>query len=249
MTTKAKRIRVDELLVEAGLADDRQEAAKLVMAGMVRTGPDAMVKKASDLLPADSHLSVDTPSPYVSRGAYKLLDALERNLPSLEGRTALDIGASTGGFTDLMLQKGAVKIYATDVGKGQLHLKLRSDPRVVVLEGINAKMLTNSHVPEKVDIVSADVSFVSVTKVLDTCDDFLKPGGWAFILVKPQFESEKRDAPHGVVVDEAVRTASVERVKSYARAIVGWDFVEACPCAIKGPKGNQEFMAVFRKKS
>lgn len=244
---KPRKRRADELLAERGMAADRQEAAKLIMAGMVRTGPDALLKKPSDEIPEDSPLFVDEPSPYVSRGAYKLLEALERLLPSLEGLAALDIGASTGGFSDLMLQKGARKVYATDVGKGQLHIKLRKDPRVAVLEGIHMRQLSKEHVPEQVDVVCVDVSFISVTKALEPADAFLKPGGWAFILVKPQFEVEKREAPGGVVSDEAVRARCVEKAKSFAKELLKWDFVEARPCPIKGPKGNQEFMAVFRK--
>ena len=247
LVAKLKKLRVDDLLVEAGLAADKQEAVKLVMAGMVRTGPDAMVKKASDTLPEDTPLFVDAPSPYVSRGAYKLLDALERNLPSLNGMICLDVGSSTGGFTDLMLQKGAEKIYASDVGKGQLHAKIRNDPRVVALEGVNVKDLSEKQIDGKVDVITADVSFISATRVLEPCDLLLKEKGWAFILVKPQFEAERRDTPHGVVIDEAVRQACVNKVKAYATAIVHWSFIEALPCKIKGPKGNQEFMAVFRK--
>ncbi len=244
---KPKRKRVDELLCERELCSSREEAAKLVMAGMVRTGPDAVVGKASDMLLESVELQVDRPSPYVSRGAYKLLDALERLLPSLKGMVCLDIGASTGGFTDLMLQKGAEKVYATDVGKGQLHMKLRGDPRVVCLEGVNAKELSSKQVPEAVDALSADVSFISVTKALAPCDAFLKSGGWAFVLVKPQFEADSWDAPGGVVRKDSVREACVEKVRSFATDILKWTFVEAEPCPIKGPKGNQEYMAVFRK--
>jgi len=242
-----KRRRVDELLCERELCESREEAAKLVMAGMVRTGPDSVVSKASELLPENVELSVERPSPYVSRGAYKLIDALDRRLPSLTGLICLDVGASTGGFTDLMLQRGASKVYAADVGKGQLHLKLRKDPRVVCLEGVNARGLSETKVPERIDALSADVSFISVTKVLGPCDKLLKPGAWAFILVKPQFESDSWDAPGGVVREESVRKASVEKVRLFAESSLGWSFVEAEPCKIKGPKGNQEYMAVFRK--
>ncbi len=247
MAAKVKKFRADELLVERNLAEDLAEAAKMVMAGMVRTGPDSLVRKSSELFPEDAALLVETPCPYVSRGAFKLLEALERHRPDLNGTICLDVGASTGGFSDLMLQKGAAKVYAVDVGRGQLHAKLRNDPRVVSLEELHAREITETLIPDMVDLIAMDVSFISATRVMEPADARLKRGGFAFILVKPQFEAAKRDAPNGVVVDEKIRAACVEKVADFARERLKWEFLEALPCPIKGPKGNQEFMAVFRK--
>jgi len=243
-----KKARIDELLMERGICGSTDEAARLVMAGKIRTGPDSVVKKASLAIDADTPLFADDAFEYVSRGAYKLVTALDRHLPSLKNMTTLDIGASTGGFTDLMLKRGAVKVYSADVGKGLLHWKLRSDPRVICIESLNAREISESHVPEKVDILTMDVSFISVTKILPAADRLLKPGAFAFILVKPQFEARREDVPPGgVVTDPAVRLAAVEKVRSFAVSETGWGFVESIESPIKGPKGNQEFVAVFRK--
>lgn len=240
--------RADILLVKQGLCESRTQAQKLILAGEVRTGPDAVVGKAGDLFPDDTVFTVTAPCPYVSRGAYKLLAALDAFQPPLDGMVALDVGASTGGFTDLMLQRGARRVYALDVGHGQLHFKLRQDSRVVNLEKINARKLDATLIPEPVDILTADVSFISLKLALPEPARFLKPGGWAFVLVKPQFEAGRAEiGKGGVVRDDAVRQRCVEEIARFAETVLGWKPLGVIPSPIKGPAGNQEFIAAFRK--
>jgi len=241
------RKRVDVLLVERGLCESRSRAQRLILAGQVRNGPDHVVSKPGTELPVDAELQVVESCPYVSRGAYKLLPALDAHRPALDGAICLDIGASTGGFTDLMLQRGAARVYAVDVGYGQLHLRLRQDSRVVCLERTNARRLGADQIPEAADILTADLSFISVTKVLPACARFLKPDAWAFVLVKPQFEAGRREVGKGGVVrDEAVRKRCVKAVCMFAEHELGWRVVDVIPSPIRGPKGNQEYVAVFR---
>ena len=182
-----KKLRVDEWLCAHGICADRDEALRMIMEGRVRYNPDMLVRKASEMVAFEASLLVDTADTFASRGAQKLRPALERLLPDLSGLAAMDVGASTGGFTDVMLHDGAARVYAVDVGKGLLHAKLRNDPRVVCLEGVNARTLDRSIIPEPVDLVAMDVSFISTTKILPAADTVMKPGAWAFILVKPQF--------------------------------------------------------------
>ncbi len=241
--------RADTLLVEKGLADSRTKAQALVMAGKVRIGSDHVVSKPSEMLPENTKLTVDSPQEFVSRGAYKLLPALDKYLPDLSGIIALDIGASTGGFTDLMLARGAAKVYCVDSGRGQLHDKLRRDYRVVALERTNARFLDNSAVPDKIDIMTMDVSFISATLLMPPCADLMKPDAWAFILVKPQFEAGRENVPRGgVVTDENVRKAAVDKVVDCA-AELGWHHLDTIASPLKGPKGNQEYVTVFQAKN
>ncbi len=220
----------------------------MIIAGKVRVGDDHVVSKPSDKFPSDTAFTLQSPAPYVSRGALKLLPALDKHLPDLSGLTAMDIGASTGGFTDLMLQRGLAKVYAIDSGRGQLHQKLRDDPRVVCLEKTNARHLDSSIVPAKVDVVTMDVSFISATLLIPSASSLLKPGGWAFILVKPQFEAGISDVGKGgVVKDPDVWQKTVEKVVQCAENHADLHFIETIPSPIKGPKGNQEFVTVFRK--
>ena len=240
--------RADVLVFKKGLCASREDAKKLIMEGKVRSGRDAVVMKPSEKYPEDTEFIVEEPSPYVSRGAYKLLDSLEKYLPDLSGMTALDVGASTGGFTDLMLQKNASKVYAVDSGYGQLHYKLQNDPRVISMEKVNARYLDELSIPEKIDIMTMDVSFISVTKIIPAAERLLKPGAFVFILVKPQFELERKDVGKGGVVrDEALRQKAVDKISSFACDEMKWKLLEVLPSAIKGPKGNQEYMSVFMK--
>jgi 23S rRNA (cytidine1920-2'-O)/16S rRNA (cytidine1409-2'-O)-methyltransferase len=242
-----KRVRADLLLQRQGHFESRSRAQTAIMAGLVRVGADHVVRRASETFAEDTVFCVAEPYPYVSRGAEKLLPALEQFLPRLDARVALDIGSSTGGFTDLMLQRGAARVYAVDVGTNQLHLKLREDPRVIVHERTNARHLTAAEVPEPVSVLTADVSFISLRKVLPTAATFLEPGGWAFTLVKPQFEAERQEVGKGGVVrDEAIRERVVCDVRSFAESALGWVHQATLPSPITGPKGNQEFVAVFR---
>ena len=239
--------RADIRLVELGLCESRAQAKRLIMAGQVRIGSDHVVHKPNEQVDEDTILRVETPSPYVSRGAEKLLPALDKFLPDLAGLTALDLGASTGGFTDLMLQRGAVKVYAVDVGYGQLHGKLRNDTRVICLERVNARRLSHDQIPEAVDIITADVSFISLRKVLPAAAQFLKAGGYAFVLVKPQFEASRHEVGKGGVVrDPEVRQRCVEEIRSFAGEELQWQCLDTIPSPIQGPKGNQEYICAFR---
>lgn len=238
--------RADTLLVEKGLCESRSRAARLIMAGQVRIGSDHVVAKASEGVDPNADLIVLEPFPYVSRGATKLLAGLAAFPCFLEGRVALDIGASTGGFTDVLLQRGAKRVYAVDVGYGQLHAKLRNDPRVISLERFNARHLTAEQVAEAVDIIVADLSFISLTKVLPACAPLTGDGGRAYLLVKPQFEAKREEVGKGGVVrDPAVRQACVDQIVDFAASQLGWTHLGTVPSPIKGPKGNQEFITAF----
>jgi 23S rRNA (cytidine1920-2'-O)/16S rRNA (cytidine1409-2'-O)-methyltransferase len=242
-----KRTRVDVLLQQQGHFQSPIRAQTAIMAGLVRVGADHVVRRASETFAEGTVFNVSQPYPYVSRGAEKLQPALDKYLPRLEGRIALDIGASTGGFTDLMLQRGAAKVYTIDVGTGQLHAKLREDSRVVVRERTNARHLTEAEVGESVSVLTADVSFISLRKVLPAASQFLQADGWAFTLVKPQFEAERGEVGKGGVVrDATVRDRVVREICSFAESAMGWQHVSVLPSPITGPKGNQEYIAVFR---
>jgi len=246
---KIRQIRADELLVRRNQAESPAAAAILIMAGEVRRNADHVITKPSQLLPEDTELIVNTPCPYVSRGAFKLEPALEKFLPDLHDLVGLDVGASTGGFTDLMLQRGAIRVYAIDSGRGQLHERLRRDPRVICHEQTNARLLSADFLPEKVDLVTMDVSFISATALMPAAAMFLRGGGWAFILVKPQFEAERRQVEAGGVVRD--QTVIQECIAKVVRAglELGWSHLDSIASPITGPKGNQEYIAIFRSKN
>lgn len=247
MKKSEKKERADILLEKAGLCNSREEAAKLILSGKVRIGRDHLVRKTSELYPADTEFIVAEDSQYVSRGAYKLLPAIDKYLPDMSGLVALDVGASTGGFTDLMLQRNARKVYTVDSGRGQLHLKLRNDERVVVYEQTNARLLKENFLPEKVDALTMDLSFISVTAVLPAVNTFLKKSSWTFILVKPQFEAPKNKVEKGGVVREQnVIDECIGKVCVFCENELSWIKKDIIPSPIKGPKGNQEYIAVFR---
>ena len=241
-----KKLRVDELLVEKALCESIEEARRFIMAGQVRAGDDRVVQKSTEQLQIDHPLFLDLPSPYVSRGAFKLKPALDEFSPDCSVKVALDLGSSTGGFTDLMLQSGAKKVFAVDVGTGQLHYKLRIDERVISLEKTNARTLSEEQITEKVDLVTSDVSFISVTKVLGSAAVFMKKGALAMILVKPQFECPRELVGDGIIRDESVRMQMVEKVKNFCKDELKWEFLKCISSPLKGPKGNQEYITVFR---
>ena len=242
-----RKLRADMLLVELGLVESRHEAQRLIMAGEVRLGPDDLVRKAGQMLPEDAPVSLGDMDRYVSRGAFKLLAAIEAFEPTLEGVVALDIGASTGGFTDVLLRRGAAKVYAVDVGYGQLHLRLRQDPRVVCLERTNARDLGPTLIPDPIDILVGDVSFISLRKVLPPCAPLLRPGAWIMVLVKPQFEAGREEiGKGGVVRDPVVRQRCIDEIREFAARELGWIPHGVVPSPITGPKGNQEFILAFR---
>lgn len=242
------KLRADLLLVEQGLAESRERAERLVMAGQVfleKDGRREKLDKPGRMLPVSAVLSLNQPERFVSRGAYKLLSAIEHFALDVSGRVALDVGASTGGFTDCLLQHGAAKVYAVDVGKCQLHEKMRADARVVSMEGVNFRLATPELLPELVDIVVIDVSFISLTKILPAVKQFLKPGGVVVAMVKPQFEVASHQTDKGVVRDEALRQWAVETVQDAAIAL-GFAPGGVVPAGVKGPKGNQEYMLLLR---
>lgn len=240
--------RADQLTVEQGLCESRTQAQRLIQAGLIRIGTDQVINKVGQMIDDSIQLTLITPCPYVSRGAYKLLAGLEEFKPEIEGCIAMDIGASTGGFTDLLLQNGVKEVYAVDVGYGQLHIKLREDPRVHVLERCNARYLTSEHIPEPTDLMVSDVSFISLKKILPSCAPFLKENAWILVLVKPQFEAKREEiGKNGVVRDEAVRLRCVQEVCEFAQQELGWTHVGTVPSPITGPKGNQEYIVAFRK--
>ena len=225
--------RVDVLLVERGLAETRSQAQALVMAGRVR-GYDKPGQQVRD----DVELEVVEAAPFVSRGGEKLRTALAAFGIDVEGRDVADVGASTGGFTDCLLQAGAARVIAIDVGHGQLHPKIRNDPRVTVLERTNARTLTE--LPFAPDLVVCDVSFVSATKALPPVLALARPDWEALVLVKPQFEAGPANVPKGVVRDPQVQRKAVESVVEAAR---GWGgaTIGVVDSGLPGPKGNREF--------
>lgn len=236
------KMRTDQLLVDRGLAESRARAQALILAGLVFSG-ERKIDKAGQPLPDDAPLVVrGKDHPWVSRGGIKLAHGLAHFGWSAEGAVALDVGSSTGGFTDVLLQKGAAKVYAVDVGTNQLAWKLRQDPRVLVHEQTNARYLTPEIVPEPIDILVCDASFIGLAKVLDTAIDLVRPGGRLIALVKPQFEAERSEiGKGGVVRDPGVH----ERVCAAAAdwlASRGWTVIGVTQSPITGPEGNVEFL-------
>jgi 23S rRNA (cytidine1920-2'-O)/16S rRNA (cytidine1409-2'-O)-methyltransferase len=239
------RRRLDVLLVARGLAPTREKAQGMILAGLVEVN-GARSDKAGTAVPEDAQIRVAGPEhPYVSRGGVKLAAALDAFGIDPRGLVCADVGASTGGFTDCLLQRGARCVYAVDVGYGQLDAKLRGDPRVVVLEKVNARELSADHVPEPVALAALDLSFISVRKVLPALLPRLSPGARLVILVKPQFEAGRSDVGKGGIVrDERVRERVVREVSDYAGSI-GLTAIGVIPSPIRGAKGNQEYLAAF----
>jgi 23S rRNA (cytidine1920-2'-O)/16S rRNA (cytidine1409-2'-O)-methyltransferase len=241
---KSKRVRLDALLVDRGLVETRSKAQALVLAGKVRVGDGDQARrdhKPGDQLDPAATIQLDEPSPYVSRGGHKLAAALDAFGIDPAGATALDVGASTGGFTDVLLQRGARHVYALDVGRGQLAESLRRDDRVTSLERTNARALTATTLPEPIDLAVIDVSFISLDKVLRPVLTTLAPHAQIVALVKPQFEAGKGRTEKGVVRDPAIHREVLERATAHARELgLGTRDVIASP--ILGPEGNREFL-------
>lgn len=236
----SKRIRADELLVQQGLAPSRTKAQALIMAGEVRAG-DRLIVKPAERLDESLQLQVERPPKFVSRGGLKLDHALQTFDVTVNEAVCADIGASTGGFTDCLLQHGARRVYAIDVGYGQLHYKLRQDDRVVVMERTNARYLDT--LPEQIDLVVVDVSFISLRLILPVVKRLLAPDGEAIVLIKPQFEAGKHAVNRrGVVVDERERERAVLAVARYANENALW-IANLTRSPQPGPAGNEEFLA------
>lgn len=246
---RAGRRRADLLLVERGLVESREQAQALIMAGAV-VAPSGPVQKAGAFLDPDTPLEVKERLPYVSRGGVKLAHALDAWVDQhgieLDGITALDVGASTGGFTDCLVQRGVARVYAVDVGYGQLHYKLRSDPRVVCMEKVNVRYPFD--LPEAVDLLVADVSFISLTMSLSEPLSWLRSGGYAIVLIKPQFEARKGEVGKGGIVrDDALRADILFRVQGWLTARDGIVLLDTIDSPITGDAGNREYLALLRK--
>ncbi|WP_341704470.1 TlyA family RNA methyltransferase [Ferrovibrio sp.] len=240
---KPAKIRLDQALVERGLAESRAKAQAAIMAGLVFSS-DRRLDKPGHSIAADAPLELrGKPHPWVSRGGVKLAHAIGHfGLPA-EGRTAIDVGASTGGFTDVLLQHGAARVYAVDVGEGQLDWKLRNDPRVVVLEKTNARHLTAAQIPDPVDAVVCDASFIGLQTVLPAALALAQPGAWAVALIKPQFEvGRERVGKGGVVRDQALHDEVCARIGDWWAGLPGWRVLGIEPSPILGPEGNREFL-------
>ena len=242
---KSKRVRLDQLLVERGLVESRSRAQALVLAGKVRVGEGDAARrdlKPGDTIDPEAPVDVAAPEPYVSRGGHKLAAALDAFDIDPTGLTALDVGASTGGFTDVLLQRGVRHVYAIDVGRGQLAERLRHDDRVTTMERTNARTLTTATFPVPIDLAVIDVSFISLDKVLGPIAATLAPRAPIVALVKPQFEAGKGRTDHGVVRDPEIHREVLERVTARAAADhrLGTRALIASP--ILGPEGNREFL-------
>lgn len=233
--------RLDQLLVERGLAESRTKAQVLIRAGYVFVD-GARRDKPGTLVPEEAKIELKTGPRYVSRGGEKLEAALRAFGVDPTGKVCLDIGASTGGFTDCLLQHGARRVYAVDVGKGLLHWKLRNDPRVVVREGINARYLEPEHIGEPIDLVAVDVSFISLRLILPSLMGIVKPEGEIIVLVKPQFEAGRdKVGKGGVVRDPAVHREVLENLYRFVTDGLGWTVASAIRSPLLGPAGNVEF--------
>ena len=234
------------VLVDLGLAPSRERARALILAGQV-TINGQVVSKAGAPVKADARVELAVPDhPYVGRGGLKLAGALDAFAVDPQGRRALDVGASTGGFTDVLLQRGAADVIAVDVGRGQLDWKLRTDPRVLVRDGVNARALTADDVPHQVSLVVIDVAFISLRHILPALPPFLSPHADVVALVKPQFEAGRDEVgKHGIVSDPAVHDAVIARVTE-AAAACGLTRIAMAPSAITGATGNQEFFLHLR---
>lgn len=238
---KKEKIRLDKLIADKGLSESRETAKKLILAGLVRIN-DTVYDKPGANVDADSNIQITRPEiQYVSRGGLKLEGAIKTFGINVSGKIAVDIGASTGGFTDFLLQNGVKKIYAIDVGYGQMHWKLRNDSRITLLERFNARFLRAEDLPEKVDIIVMDVSFISVIKIWQAAKSILKPDGIFLNLIKPQFEAGRENIPKGGVIK------STEIHKEVLSSVINqtdaenWGIVGLTSSPIAGADGNREY--------
>ncbi len=243
----AKRARLDLVLVEQGHFPSREQAQRALMAGEIRIG-DRVFDKASQLVARDAEITVTAPAQFVGRGGVKLAGALDQLGIDVAGKVALDIGASTGGFTDCLLQRGVAKVYAIDVGHGQIAWKIRNDPRVVVREKLNARFLSRVDVPDRVEICVIDVSFISLTLVLPNAFELSTPDGVILALIKPQFELQPDDVGRGgIVSDPILHEKAQAKIRNFVIA-AGHRVEQIVPSVITGADGNQEFFLCARKR-
>ena len=245
---KAKKARIDQTLVERGFFASRERAQRAIMAGEVRVG-DRVFAKPAELIEIDAPISIVQPPQFASRGALKLGGALDFFGVEVKGKTALDIGSSTGGFTDCLLQRGAAKLFAVDVGHGQLAWKLRNDPRVTVMEKVNARFLSREDIPEVADLCVIDVSFISLTLILPRAFELIAPEGMILALIKPQFELQRKDVGRGGIVREpALHEKAQQKIMKFVEE-ANYHVVGLVPSTITGTDGNQEFFICIRKRS
>lgn len=246
--TKPAKLRIDQILVERGLAESRAKAQAYIMAGLVTVGDQKVEKPGQKYL---NDIAVDLKGkdhPWVSRGGIKLDHALSHFEIDVSGLTAIDVGSSTGGFTDVLLSRGATKVYAVDSGTNQLAWKLRQDDRVIVHEQTSARILTDAHIPEPIDLIVCDASFISLTKVLQRPMKFARANARLVALIKPQFEAERADVGKGGVVrDAAVHDQVCEKVRDWLAA-QNWAVLGISQSPITGPKGNVEFLIAAVKQ-
>ena len=240
--------RLDQALVERALCDSREKAKRLILAGAIRINGHP-AKKASDNIRLADVITVDAPEKFVSRGGHKLEHALAHFQLEVTGLTALDLGASTGGFTDCLLQRGAAKVFAVDVGQGQLAWKLRSDPRVVVMEKTNARFLKPENFLAAADLIVVDCSFISLKKILPPAVPLLKAHGKIVALIKPQFEAGKAEADkgRGVITDAAIHDRVLAELEEFVTAQAGLCWRGVIESPLLGPAGNKEFLALIEK--
>ena len=244
----AKGIRLDQALVQRGFFRSRHQAQSAIMAGEIRIN-GRVAEKASDLVMAEHEIQIAARSRYVGRGGLKLEGAIAHFQIVCEGRVGLDIGASTGGFTDCLLQHGAKKVFAVDVGHGQLAWKIRDDSRVITLEKTNARNLSRAEIPEPIDICAVDVSFISLTLILPNAFELLTPNGVILALIKPQFELAREDVGRGGIVRSSeLHAKAQQKVVAFAETI-GANVEGLVPSTITGTDGNQEFFICLRKPS
>ncbi|HVU34945.1 MAG TPA: TlyA family RNA methyltransferase [Opitutaceae bacterium] len=245
------KLRLDELLVNRGLAESRSQAKALIMSGRVRHGTERLDKPGKEY-PPDLDLAIDQPPRFVSRGGEKLAAALDHFALDVRGAHVLDVGASTGGFTDCVLQAGAADVVCVDVGRAQLHAKLRTDPRVVNLEKVNARFLAAGELPRpEYDLVVMDLSFISLTTVWPAVWPLVRSGGNLVALVKPQFEAGRSaaDKGRGVIRDPAVQDAALDRVRTFAAAeLAHAEVIGVIDSPITGADGNREFLLCLHKR-
>ncbi|MFT4548174.1 MAG: 23S rRNA (cytidine1920-2'-O)/16S rRNA (cytidine1409-2'-O)-methyltransferase [Verrucomicrobiales bacterium] len=247
MPSQPSKERLDQALVQKKLCDSREQAKRLILAGEVRVGGHTVDKPATKVA-LDAEITVKNKPRYVGRGGLKLEGALTCFETDPSGLTCLDIGASTGGFTDCLLQHGAKKVYAIDVGTNQLVWKIRNDPRVVAREKFNARHLTPTDLPESVDLIVIDVSFISLTKILPAAFSVLKPDGQIIALIKPQFEVERGQVGKGGIVrDETIRQSAATKVTDFVIGELRHEFLAIIDSPISGTDGNQEFLGHFQR--
>jgi len=236
-------VRLDQLVVDRGLAESREKAQRLIRAGQVRLQGVPLTKPGRPVDP-EGTLTVDAPPPFVSRGGQKLQAAFDAFALDVQGAVCLDVGASTGGFTDCLLQHDAARVYAVDVGKGQLDWRLRNDPRVEVREGVNARYLEADAFDPRPRFACADVAFISLTLILPAMTRTLVPASTLVTLIKPQFEAGRDQVGKGGVVrDPAVHQAVIEKIRRFGTETLGLTWCGCVPSPLKGPAGNTEFLA------